>query len=97
MINHKDERKAFLDFANDRNNFINTIFMFGASFDGINFLNTLKERKLKYICRLKYDSSLLVDGGDHIMKCVNDSDIRVLKYKIDDNKYNLATDLFDKG
>lgn len=52
MVNHKNERKAFLDFVHDRNDFINTIFVFDRIFYGTNFFSKLDERGLKYGCRL---------------------------------------------
>jgi len=99
MVNHKNERKAFLDFVNDRKDFSNSIFVFDRGFDGVQFFNNLEKRNLKYVCRLKCNSTLLSDNENDVDYIRNyyQRKVRIIKYKIEEKNYYLATNLFDSN
>ena len=96
MVKHKDERKAFLDCINGKRDFSNTIFVYDRGFDGINFFKKLENLKLKYICRLSCDLNMITisDLKDYIYT-LDTFQTRIVKYKIGDQMYYLATNLYD--
>ena len=94
MVKHKNERKAFIDCVTGRKDFSNTIFVFDKGFDGINFLKKLDKLNLKYVCRIRDNSSLITKSVDSVQNCAG-CKTRIIKYKIGTKNYNLATNLFD--
>jgi len=97
MVNHADERKAFLDFIKRKNDFDKSIFVFDRGFDGSEFFKKLEELNLRYVCRLRYNMSFIPkDNVDTVVRC-NNINIRVVTYKIGENYYHLATNLLDKN
>ena len=75
MVSHKNERKAFIDDVKNKNNYDNHIFVFDRGFDGFQFYKSLESREIKYVCRVKDNSSMISDKNDNI---INVSVITVL-------------------
>jgi len=94
MVEHKNERKAFLDIVTGRKDFSNTIFVFDRGFDGHTFLRKLEKMNLKYVCRIKSNSSF-VSKNDDAVHYKKDFKTRVINYKIGNKTYHLATNLYD--
>jgi len=53
MVSHKNERKAFIDYVKNKNNYDNHIFVFDRGFDGFQFYKSLESHEIKYVCRVK--------------------------------------------
>ena len=58
MVSHNNERKAFLDYVKNKNNYENHIFVFDRGFDGFQFYKRLESQENKYVCRIKENSSI---------------------------------------
>jgi len=98
MVSHNNERKAFLDYVKNKNNYENHIFVFDRGFDGFKFYKSLESQEIKYVCRIKENSSMISDKNDNILdvKVRNSTiKIRVIRYIINNKSYYLATNLFD--
>ena len=94
MVNHKNERKAFLDMINKRKDFSNTIFVFDRGFDGQSFFEKLERMNIKYLCRIRSNSLLVTDNNDMI-HMMSEHRCRIINYNIGNKKYYLTTNLFD--
>jgi hypothetical protein len=98
MVSHKNERKAFIDYVKNKNNYDNHIFVFDRGFDGFQFYKSLESHEIKYVCRVKDNSSMISDKNDNIINVsvINSIiKIRVIRYMINNKSYYLATNLFD--
>lgn len=102
LVKHSDERKAFLDIVNGKlkqKDFSNSIFVYDRGFDGYTFFEKLEKLGLKYVCRLRSNSSLIDPNlNDSIKQYGDDNDktIRIIKYSIKKTNYYLATNLYDR-
>ena len=96
MVNHADERKAFLDYIKKKNDYEKCIFVFDRGFDGPEFFNKLEELKIRYVCRLRSNMSIIPKDNEDAIVRVKNLNIRVITYKINENNYYLATNLLDK-
>lgn len=91
----KDERKSFLDFIKNKDKFENTIFVFDRGYYSDEFFAHLESLNIAYVCRIK-DNSKYVSRNNDCTYVVDDSFyIRIIKYKIGDQEYNIATNCFD--
>ena len=95
MVTHNNERRAFLDLVNNRKDFTNTIFVFDMGFDGFEFFEKLENLGLKYVCRIKSNSTLITNLNDSVQTYKDDCQTRVVVYNINKKSYYLATNLFD--
>ena len=97
MVSHNNERKTFV-YVKNKNNYENHIFVFDRGFDGFQFYKRLESQEIKYVCRIKENSSMITDKNDNILDVkVRNSiiKIRVIRYIINNKSYYLATNLFD--
>ncbi len=49
MVSHKNERKTFIDYVKNKNNYDNHIFVFDRGFDGFQFYKSLESNEIKYL------------------------------------------------
>ena len=101
LVNHKDERKAFINFINNENISKNSIYLFDRGFFSYKCVDKLNEKNLEFIFRIKKDSKFIDNKIDDNIKEIKHDNIkyrlRIVKYIINNNNYYLATNLFDKN
>ena len=99
LVKHKNERKAFIDFINQKYDIKNTIYVFDRGFFSYPVVDTLNSKGLKFIFRIKKNSNLInKSNNDHInyIEYNNRSyKIRVIKYIINNKAYYLGTNIFN--
>jgi len=97
LVQHKNERKAFLDYIRNKDMYQNAIFLFDRGYIGPELFNKLDDSKMKFICRLR-DDSLLIPVSDENDKIIDDQGYqrRIITYSISGNKYYLITNLLDQ-
>lgn len=85
LINHKDERKAFLDNL-DNEYYKNNIFVLDRGYYDIKLIWNLYERNLNFVCRLKYNSKLIDKTKTDDLKTLNINgkqiNVRIITYSI---------------
>ena len=67
MVTHQNERKAFTDYIKNKNNYDNHIFVFDRGFDGFIFYKKLDSQNIKYVCRIKENSTMISDNDDTLI------------------------------
>ena len=101
LVKHKNERRAFIDFINDKNISKNSIYLFDRGFFSYKCVDKLNEKNLKFVFRIKKDSKLIDNKiNDYVKEIEYDYikyKLRIIKYIINDNSYYLATNLFDEN
>ena len=100
MVTHQNERKAFTDYIKNKNNYDNHIFVFDRGFDGFIFYKKLDSQNIKYVCRIKENSTMISDNDDTVIDVKIDNvilKIRIVRYVINDKAYYLATNLYDEN
>lgn len=93
LVKHKNERKAFVDFINNTNNYSNNIFLFDRGFYSENLINVLYKKQMNFVCRLKKNSLLIKENLNDNYVNINNNQLRIVSYKINKNKYYMATNL----
>ena len=86
LVNHKDERKAFINFINNENISKNSIYLFDRGFFSYKCVDKLNEKNLEFIFRIKKDSKLIDNKIDDNIKEIKHDNIkyrlRIVKYII---------------
>lgn len=97
MVNHSDERKAFLEFTQKNDIVEKNIFVFDRGYQSVEFFSQLESKNINFVCRIRNNSKMInheysenfyVDKKHKLM-------IRIIKYVINNTDYYLATNLFD--
>lgn len=95
LVNHKNERKAYLDFIQNTDKYRGNLFIFDRGYIDTNFFSKLDENGINFICRLRENSKLIpVDSDDKIVNA-NGKEIRIVTYTINKSKYHIASNLLD--
>jgi len=63
----KDERKEFLNFISNKEQFKNNIFVFDKGYDGDLFFDTIEQKELMFICRIKDNRKYISNENDKIV------------------------------
>ena len=98
LINHKNERKAFIEQLNN-NNSNNSIYVFDRGYYSNDMFYKLHSLNIHFICRIKMNSLLIkknkIDSVSKIFYNGTQFKIRIIKYSINNNDYYIASNLFD--
>ena len=94
LAEEKNEKKAFLKYIKNKNQFKSNIFVFDRGYDSDNLFNYLNLNEMHFICRIKNNRKIVNDQNYNFIN-INGYKIRIVKYKINDNEYNIATNLFN--
>jgi hypothetical protein len=94
LAEEKNEKKAFLKYIKNKNEFKSNIFVFDRGYDSDNLFNYLNLNEMHFICRIKNNRKIVNDQNYNFIN-INGYKIRIVKYKINDNEYNIATNLFN--
>ncbi len=100
-----DERVSFLDQFPKLPFNKSSIYVFDRGYYSKNLITYLEDNNVKYVCRLKENSLLLEKNKTDYIKKVNyivnkvnkECLIRILKYKINETTYRIATNLFEES
>lgn len=96
LVKHKNERKAFKDYIADIETYRGSIFIYDRGYWSSDLSNTLENKGIKYIMRIKDNSSLITSDSHDITTILNEKDVRIITYIINEKKYHVATNLMDK-
>ena len=91
----KNERKAFIEFIKFKDKFKDNTFVFDRGYYGEDFYKNMYNNGLSFICRLKESDSYVSDEDDKECETSDGHTIRIVRYKINNNSYYLATNVFD--
>lgn len=98
MCKHNNERKAFIDYFQNSNNYKNSIFIFDRGYFSDDLIKFLESKEIKYVCRLKEKINIVKNLTANDYKTIyNQTPIRVIKYTIDNKDYFLGTNLNDEN
>lgn len=96
LVNHTNERKAFDDFIKNTNKYVNSIFIFDRGFGDKNLYESLSDKDINYIFRIKENCSYIPKADDEGILIDGSIPVRIVSYKIGETKYHLLTNLFNK-
>ena len=92
MTKHKNERKAFMDLIKDPTRYQNTIFVFDRGYFSEELFESIQNKGLFFICRMRKNSLLINHNEDDTkVKLKNGHDVRIVTYTIDEKEYYMAT------
>ena len=96
LTKHKNERKAFMDLIKDPTRYQNTIFVFDRGYFSEELFESIQNKGLFFICRMRKNSLLINhDENDAKVKLKNGHNVRIVTYTIDEKDYYMATNLMD--
>lgn len=93
LVNHSDERKAFIDSINDK--YINSIFIFDRGYQDKKLFASLAGKGIKCIFRIRDNTTYIPTTADDTVLVDGNFSIRIVTYQINNTNYHLATNLFD--
>ncbi len=97
LVNDKNERKAYTDFIKNTEAYTGSIFIFDRGFIDNKLFKLLDDKGIQYICRLRGNTKGIdPEVNDTIINGPNNVIMRVVSYNINDSRYHLATNIFDK-
>lgn len=96
LVTHKNERKAFIDFIKNKNQFKGNIFVFDRGYYSDDFIDELQKLGIMYVCRLRKNIKIIPKDSDDKILYKNDNPIRIVNYKINNTDHYIATNLIDR-
>jgi len=97
LVNHKDERKACLDFLKNTDDFRGHIFLYDRGFVDRKLFKVLYDKDINFVCRVRKNSKLIpTDSNDKIITNEDGLKLRMITYTINDQQYYLTTNLMDR-
>lgn len=95
LVDHKNERRAIIDFFKNRQINENSIYIFDKGYIDQSFFDYMIKHNIKFVCRLRDNMNIV--SSEFVDKTVTycNNQIRVIKYTINDKNYYLGTNLFD--
>lgn len=98
LVDHENERKSFLDFIANKEEFANNIFIFDKGYFGQDFFAKLETYKIKYICKVQDNCSFIPkESTDKNINLKIGLLTRFVTYTLNDKNHYLITNLFDKN
>jgi len=92
----KNERRSYLDFIHNNDKYKNCLFLFDRGFVDNKLFTELDNKQIHYLCRLRENFLIIpTDSNDKVVYDSHQNKIRIITYVINNNKYYLATNLFD--
>lgn len=96
VVKHKNEQKALIDILSSHDFDANFIFICDRFYWGNPIFYSFIDHKVNFICRLKSNSTLIdITQNDYIVQYKN-TDLRIVSYIIESERYYLITNLLDK-
>jgi len=93
LLNHKNERKGFLDYLNDTEEDNSYIYVLDRGYYSEDLVEKLFTKNVNFVCRLRDNLKIIPKNmTDEIVKCGN-TNLRVITYTINKMKYYLGTNL----
>ena len=94
MVKHSNERKAFIDYMKNKHQYKDSIFVFDRGFVGTEYFKKMDSMNINYVCRLKHNLKIIPDNmGNDYSTNIDGTNIRIIKYTINNVNYYLATNL----
>ncbi len=97
LAKNKNERKAFMAFAKNKDKFKGNIFVFDRGYPSEEFFKYMDRNEMQHVCRIKDNSNYVsqLKGNDMTTTTKYGIKIRIIRYKIEDKSFYIATNVFD--
>lgn len=94
LVKTRDERRAFMDFAKNKEMYKDNIFVFDRGYVDKNMFKCMNDKKLFFLCRLRDNNKYISSIDDNIV--IEDGyKLRIIKYIINDKPYYVASNIID--
>jgi len=97
LVKTKDERLAFMNFIQNKDQFKNNIFVFDKGYYSHEMVDFMFKNNFYFAMRLKNNSRLITDSMDNTSQYKNGNKLRTITYIINKKKYYIATNLYNES
>ncbi len=94
LLKSHNERKAYIDFFNKKDNYKDSIFTFDRGYWSNDLYKFVNSKEFKYAFRISERYNIVTDKEDDVIDHEGYK-VRVIRYSIGNQNYYIATNLFD--